>query len=89
VNHLLFFSKEAVGLVDAPTSLGGDWEPTLGAGPDGATFYFPLPELEVGHEIALAAIIIYFGDLHALGHIFDLPDYDINVIQHGHLLQQL
>jgi hypothetical protein len=41
------FSEEAVGSINALTSLGGDREPALEADPDVATFSFPLPELKV------------------------------------------
>jgi hypothetical protein len=44
---LLFFSVEAYGSVDAPVSVDGDREPTLGAGPIITTFSFPLSLTEV------------------------------------------
>jgi hypothetical protein len=45
--NLLFFSEGAVQLDDPPESLDGDQEHTLGAGPVGTSFSFPLPDPEV------------------------------------------
>jgi hypothetical protein len=44
---LFFLYRGVISSDDASTSLGGDWEPTLEADPDGDIFSFPLPEPEV------------------------------------------
>jgi hypothetical protein len=44
---LLFFDGGVVCLLDAPASLDGEQEPSLGVDPDDTAFPFPLPEFEL------------------------------------------